>query len=249
MQRLNRPAHAPGGMAFFIFLGLAILPVSLRVAGVQTNFSPRLSAAVDAWKQIAGIGSSYEMGTDAALPVLNNSTVTPSNEAEENVATHRFYACTRQVQQAPPASQIQATTAVFREPLRVVSSRSIAAHRQARRTMPVVATAEIKATLEKHTRVLESLRAIKPETLIQEAMLKRIETEVLLRGFETRKEIKTLPIPQSLRSLIRLKPAFGVPSATRSAQCKVRAAMASARTIEREGPVMTGSLIPDNSEF
>jgi len=50
MQRLNRAAHAPVGAAFFLFLVLAILPISLGVAGVQVSFNPRLSAAMDAWR-------------------------------------------------------------------------------------------------------------------------------------------------------------------------------------------------------
>jgi len=45
MQRLNKPAHAPLGTAFFLFMSLAIIPVSLKAAGLQTGFSPRLSAA------------------------------------------------------------------------------------------------------------------------------------------------------------------------------------------------------------
>jgi hypothetical protein len=55
MHGLNRTAHAPRSAAIFLFLGLAILPVSLKVAGFRVGFNPSLSGAVDAWQQMAEV--------------------------------------------------------------------------------------------------------------------------------------------------------------------------------------------------
>src|SRR5438552_7079264 len=90
MQRLNNPTDAPRpsaghrspatshrpplGTAFFLFLGLAIVPISLKAAGVHVNFSPRLSAAVDAWKQVSEVfGRSYQPSAEPEFASLTSS--------------------------------------------------------------------------------------------------------------------------------------------------------------------------------
>src|SRR5262249_22194851 len=77
MQRLNKTAHAGLGLTFFLFLGLAIVPFSLRAAGVQVSISPRLSAAIDVWRQIADVlGSGYQSGAEFAMePAVADSEV------------------------------------------------------------------------------------------------------------------------------------------------------------------------------
>ncbi|PYT03007.1 MAG: hypothetical protein DMF60_19630, partial [Acidobacteria bacterium] len=61
---------------------------------------------------------------------------------------------------------------------------------------------------------------------------------------------RSLAIPQSLRMLVRVKLPV-IPSATKAAQCKVRAALDSARRTERERAMLTSlsSASPDNCEL
>lgn len=55
MQRLNKSQNAPVSTALILVLGLAILPFSLRFAGIQLPINPSLSGAMDAWQQISEI--------------------------------------------------------------------------------------------------------------------------------------------------------------------------------------------------
>jgi len=55
MQRLNKSQNAPVSTALILVLGLAILPFSLRYAGIQLPINPSLSGAMDAWQQISEI--------------------------------------------------------------------------------------------------------------------------------------------------------------------------------------------------
>lgn len=69
MYRTDR-SIAPLGLAVF-FLSLAIVPVSLRVAGYDVSVSPSLSAAVEAWRGIAGVlGNSSQPASDTELSLV-----------------------------------------------------------------------------------------------------------------------------------------------------------------------------------
>ena len=69
MYKTDR-SSAPLGLALF-FLSLAIVPVSLKVAGYDVNVSPSLSAAVEAWRGVAGIlGNSSQSATDTELSLV-----------------------------------------------------------------------------------------------------------------------------------------------------------------------------------
>ena len=87
MQRINKQTTTPFGLAF-IFLGLAIVPVSLKAVGVNINFSPRVNAVANAWARITGgaISAYQPLGT-VELSALNifdcctdSSPVEPSDE-------------------------------------------------------------------------------------------------------------------------------------------------------------------------
>lgn len=69
MYRTDR-SSAPLGLAVF-FLSLAIVPVSLRVAGYDVSVSPSLSAAVEAWRGIAGfLGNSSQPVSETELSLV-----------------------------------------------------------------------------------------------------------------------------------------------------------------------------------
>jgi len=89
MQRINKSGHSPVGTAFFLVLGLAILPFSLKFAGVQVSFNPQLSGATDAWQQISEVfAASYHTGLPADLSV-NQEQPTDHNRAVKNALTRR----------------------------------------------------------------------------------------------------------------------------------------------------------------
>jgi hypothetical protein len=71
MQRINKQTTAPFGLAF-IFLGLAIVPVSLKAVGVNISFAPRVNAVANAWNRITGgVASPYQPLGTAELSAVN----------------------------------------------------------------------------------------------------------------------------------------------------------------------------------
>jgi hypothetical protein len=249
MQRLNRSAHAPVGAAFFLFLGLAILPVSLGVGGVQVSFSPRLSAAMDAWQQIAEVfGASYQPGTASDLSVVNDSESDPSNPIDSSTGPSTEFACTREREaRAATLNDVRhpcAPKACARRASAKAESRdSVAAKRVA---------SVVLASFETHARAIGVLGATKLETVTREELLKSIEKQVLKPSFEAIAEIRNLPIPisKSMRVLVHVKRAAAASSA-KTAECKVFSALASARRHECERAMLTSmpGTSPDNSEF
>jgi hypothetical protein len=69
MDRSDR-SSAPLGLAL-VFLSLTIVPVSLMIAGYDVSVSPSLSAAVEAWRGIAGVlGNSSQSASDTELSLV-----------------------------------------------------------------------------------------------------------------------------------------------------------------------------------
>jgi hypothetical protein len=248
MQRLNRAAHAPVGAAFFLFLVLAILPISLGVAGVQVSFNPRLSAAMDAWQQIAEVfGASYQPGTASDLSVVNASECDSSFAIDSSTSSSTGFGCARRpealtttLNDAPDPRVLKACPR--RASPRVESRHSLAANRVA---------SVVVASFNNQARVIGVLGAVKLDTVTREEMLKSIETQVLKPSFEAI-EIKNLRIPvsKSVRVLVPMKRAAAASSA-KTAQCKVFSALASSRSHECERAMLTSMPVtsPDNSEF
>ena len=246
MQRLNRSAHAPLGTAFLLFLGLAILPVSLRAAGFQVSFSPSLSAAIDAWQQIADVfGAGYQPAGASNLSVRNDSAREPLKAVDSDACRENIFACAREIEQVSltlqDVSKVRATKAGYVRGVRGAGPR--AGSRTFANTTPLVPN----ISLEKQTRALEALSAIKLETATREELLKSIEKHMVERSFEA---VKNLPIPRSFRVLVQVKRPT-IPSATKPAECKVRAALASARRLQLERAMLTSIPFasPDNCEF
>ena len=266
MQRLNnltdarRPStvhqspatgHRPAlGTAFFLFLGLAIVPVSLKAAGVNVSFSPRLSAAVEAWKQISEVfGRSYQASAESELASLTSSDNDVPTVPDNAGCTHRWIACARDAEELslslPEASS---TTS-----LKVLSSRQartkVTSHASPNTTWvnQSLARAAFKENLEKEARVPDAPGTIRFATAAREEFVKSIERQVLQRGFGQRGLV--VPIPASLRVLIRMKSSVA-PTARRTAECKVRAAFADAARAEtRQETPSTATSSLDNCDL
>lgn len=253
MQRINRSAHAPVGTAFFLFLGLAILPFSLRAAGVQVSFSPRLAAAMDAWQQIAEVfGASYHPAPASELSVVKDLDSDPSNRIESPVRPSSEFACADEVGELPgtvldvPKARAPKAAPALRASPKSASRRSPAANRVAL----VVAAEAIKASFEKHAPAIGALGAMKLATLKREELLKSIDKQVFKQTFEPIGEVRNLPVSKNIRVLIRVKRAAAGSSA-KTAECKVSSALASALRHECERAILTGMTTgsPDHSEF
>jgi len=254
MQRLNRSAHAPVGAAFFLFLGLAILPFSLRAAGVQVSFSPRLAAAMDAWQQIAEVfDASYQPGTASELSVVKALDDDSSTSIDGSVSPRGSeFACARKAEKwagnvldVSEARALKAAPALRASP-KFASRRSLPPNRVAL----AVAAEAIKASFENHTPAIGVLGASKLATLKREKLLKSIDKQVFNQTFESIGDFRSLPVSKNLRVLVRLKRAAAGSSA-KTAECKEFSAMAAARRHECDRAILTGmtTASPDNSEF
>ena len=247
MQRLNRSKHAPVGTAFFLFLGLAILPVSLRVAGVQVSFSPRLSAAMDAWQQIAEVfGASYRPGTGGDLSVVRDSDPDPSPPTDSSLGSPQRFACAREFEE--PNGMLNEISET-RAPKGAFARR---ASEQVARRIPLPAkqvTAVVVASSEMKFRAVEALNALKLET--REELLKTIERRMFKPSLAPVIEIRNLPTSKSMRVLLRLRRPATASSERTAAECKVFSALASERRHECDRALLTSmpSTSPDNSEF
>ncbi|MEK6322059.1 MAG: hypothetical protein AABN33_10280 [Acidobacteriota bacterium] len=232
MLRLNRSAHAPKGTAFFLFLGLVIVPLSLGAAGFQVSFSPSLSAASDAWHQIADVfGAGYRPAGPFDSSAPGDSGRELLRATGRSACPRSEFACAREFAELSGTVQVSkvraAKTGSMRGGCPKAASRASAT---ATAVVPNFAVAAPKANLENHVRALQALTAFKLETVTHKALLKNFEKQIIERS---------LAIPQSLMMFVRLKSPT-IPSATKAAECKVRAALDSARRLERERTMLTG---------
>lgn len=259
MQRLNRSARAPRGPAFFLFLGLAIVPLSLRAAGFQVSFNPSFSAAADAWQQIADVfDAGYRPASTSELAMPSDSGQEPMKADDDTACPPPELVCVSEIVDLPGSAQ-DVSKALILKASCGGSKRPTAASRPSantRRAEPGFAAAAmvqrgiessgLRFTLQKHVRAFEALSAIRLETTAHEELLKNVEKRIVERSFET---VRTMPIPRGFRMFVRVKPPV-TPSATKSAETKVRAAMASARVLELERACLTTSpSAPDNGEL
>lgn len=253
MQRINKSAHGPVGTAFFLFLGLAILPLSLRAAGVQISFSPRLSAAMDAWQQIAeGFGASYHPAPASELSVVKDLDSYPSNPIESSVSQRSEFACADEVEELPGTvfDVLKARapkTAPALHSSHVSESRRLPA---ANLGALVVAAKAITASFEKRAPAISALGAMKLEALTREQLVKSLEKQVFRQSFERLREFRNLSVPRSVRVQVRTKQAAAGFSA-KTAECKVFSALASARRHECQRAILTSLPFasPDSGEF
>lgn len=251
MQRLNRSTtSAPKGTAFFLFLGLAVVPFSLRAVGLQVTFSPSLSAAADAWQQIADVfGAGYQPVREFVSSPPNYTDGEPLRAVDTAACAGREVACVGDAEEfsvtAADVSQAHApkTAAVRACPklaLRARATSLVAA-------TPAVAGPVVRNGFQKQIQALESLGAMNLDILTHTEPLKN---EELVKNIQRRIVERSLATPQNFMMLVRVK-SLVVPSATKAPQCKVRAALDSVRRIERERAILTtlSSANPDNCEM
>jgi hypothetical protein len=234
------------GTAFFLFLALAIVPISLRAAGVQLSISPRLSAAIDAWHQIAEVvGSSYQTGSETSAPSNPSSEL---SKAADEIACPREIAMLDALEQVSQAShggvEVSFTKAESaREGCPRAASRASA---EPKRVEPLVVSAKTELSFKKQGRAIEVFSATTLENIANCEVLRHIERQVLRRGFE---RSRLLPIPKDIRVLLNLKPSIS-PSAIKAAQGRVRTALEAERRHERvRAPLVTPVTTDDNCEF
>jgi hypothetical protein len=254
MQRLNKNTHAPVGTAFFLFLALAILPASLRVAGVQVSFSPRLSAAVDAWQQITEVfGASYQPGTNAGLAVVREPESIPSEPLYSCSAQTPRLACGRALEGPNRTEEISEPSAAKAVSVRRMFPRTAPRPPLSRKQLPsfVVASSGMKF------RAMVASNALKLETNAREELLrnheellKSIKDQLSEEGVPPFVEIKNLPTSKSLRMLVRIKRPAAV-SPAKAAECKGFTAMALERRRQCDRAALTSlpATSQDNSEF
>ena len=231
MRRLNRSTSAPLGTAFFLFVSLAIIPVSLKAAGLQLGFTPRLSAAIEIWAEVAAVfGPNNGVVSGAELAALISSDSTPSNAANDDACPLQQYACDRDADEASPASREIAATftkaAKFPQASRKLASRSCAKDKVVETG---VAPAQINVDVDGGARIFRAFNRQKFETTMQREVVSKLERIINTRGLD--QTSNPLPIPKSFRLLIRLKQS--ATSSVTGAECKARAALDATGRLER----------------
>jgi hypothetical protein len=247
MQRINRSTHAPVGTAVFLFIGLAVLPLSLRATGLQISLSPRLSAATDAWQQIADVfGAGYQAAPEL---VVVKDLDTPSTPIENPEGAGRSqFACAGKAQEAPTTAQ--AVPSLSAIPVRRASSKSAS-----RRTLPpglvgaIVTADAIKGSFEKQASMLGAIGALKLATIKSDGLLKSIDRRLFNLSFEPIVDVRNPRGLKNVRVLVRTRAVAGSP--TKTAERKVYSAMASSRRRECDRASLPGmtTATPDHSEF
>src|SRR5262245_4363656 len=216
MRRTHKTAHAPLGAGFFLFLGLAMLPLSMRAAGIQISFNPSLYAANDALSQIAGmLGASYQSEVPSESCRLIDSDPEPANEP--NLEQREVACAYDSIVQLEANRDSSAPKAVRSKRVQCVESSS------PKRIAPVVAllkTERLSRRLDNQEVVFQALKAIKPETLFPNGVLVGIPSHALKVKSETKVDVRGWPIPEDLRVFLRMRPTSVAPKPT---ETKVKA--------------------------
>ncbi len=253
MQRMTRSAHAPVGAALFLFLGVAILPVSLRVTGVEVDFSPRFAAAMDAWHEVAAVfGADYQGVPASELAVvkdLDTDLNNPTGSSESVPGSH--FACSRQAE-GDPAAEVRTigvrsikSVSTRRAGFKAPSRRSVSSGQAA-----MVAAEAIKMSLEKQVPKMSAFGTFKAASWNREELLKGLDKRLLNLSVEQIVEVQNSRTSKNMRVLFRHKRAVAGAS-PKAAERKGFSAIASVRSRECERAALTGMTTPnpDHTEF
>jgi hypothetical protein len=255
MQRINKTAHAPVGTAVLLFLGLAIVPVSLRASGIRISFSPRLAAATDAWQQVAEVfGATYHPARAGELSVVRDPKGGPSAIESAQSTRTGYFVCAQVPRELPPISAEAPdvlslkSSSERRSARRPVARRLLASHR-AEIVIAAEAIEAIKARFEKQTPALGAL-ALKVPTLKRGELIKSLDKRLFKQAFKPIVEFRSPVDSENMKVFVHLRRAVAGSSA-KSAERKVFSALASARRRECDRAILTGvpTDILDNSEF
>lgn len=211
MYRTDR-SSAPLGLALF-FLSLAIVPVSLRVAGYDVSVSPSLSAAVEAWRTIAGVlGNSSQPVSERELSLVKKYSFAEETapSADQSVVAE---ACSKSFEadfgadlesawmSSEPAPASGVAPAVQRK-ARVKSGRpSAVSQRVVLARLQRTRAAELPA-LARMAAGLEAKSAKCPE---REAARIRVR-ELVRRSLSISEALKTVQLRKDLQVFVKMKP-------------------------------------------
>jgi hypothetical protein len=265
MQRFNKSAHAPVGTAFLLVLGLAILPISLRFAGIQVTINPKISGAMDAWEQVSeAFAASFHPGLSADLSVNQEQDKDQQNGTENCVEPESHYACRGELEEESDPigdiSQVEVPKATCTRRVGPNRAKRIAA------SAPPVASIVVAGSVMKHL-ALDAVNALsftaehrieqrktqqfqKKSEFLKKEFLEKIDTELFKNGLQVTPSAKNITLPKNLKVLVRVKkPASALGQAT--AQCKVFSAMAleRRRQCDRAALISEPVVNPDHSEF
>ena len=197
MQSINKRNTTYMGMAF-LFLSLAITPISLKAV----NISPNLFAGADAWRQISSMfGDSYQPVTSSELLALNNldsgESAGRDNEVLPSlVAQLQFGAAEAS---APRLSEAELQTgAACNQQKRCNKS----AQRTSRVAARVAMAAVVNPEIEIQTRLIEA--AAKPEVIINKEALRDFEKHLALRKFDIGEAMKIMP-ESNVKLMVKLR--------------------------------------------
>jgi len=260
MQRINKSGHSPVGTAFFLVLGLAILPFSLKFAGVQVSFNPQLSGATDAWQQISEVfAASYHTGLPADLSVNREQPTDRQQGSEECTDSATQSACNGQVEEEfDTISDISKP----QTPNATCSTRTAKTHaKRVAASGPPVAAIVVAGTVMQHL-ALNAVNALNfaadqriPRFKAREVQrktefLNNIEMELFKNGIPGLTSTKNVTVPKNLKVQVRFKKPATATGET-AAQCKVFSALSleRRRQCDRASLMSLPVVTTDTSEF
>lgn len=213
MDRTDR-SSAPLGLAL-VFLSLTIVPVSLMIAGYDVSVSPSLSAAVEAWRGIAGVlGNSSQSASDTELSLVKKYSFaeeTKTAATEEPVVTET---CTRSLD-ADFEPGLEASW-VASEPATICPPAPEVVHRKARAktwhssaTSRNVVLAGLQQTIASQLPALvltaEAAEAKTAKCPEREAALLRVR-ELVRRSRAVSEAFKTVQLQKDVQVFVKMKP-------------------------------------------
>jgi len=260
MQRINKSGHSPVGTAFFLVLGLAILPFTLKFAGIQVSFNPQLSGATDAWQQISEVfAASYHTGLPAELSVNREQQTEQQQGSEECSDSTSQYACDGQREEEfDTISNISKP----QTPNATCSSRTAKTHvKRVAASVPPVASIVVAGTVMQHLALnaVNALNFVSDQRIARlkarelekkTEFLNNIEMELFKNGIPGLTSTKNITVPKNLKVQVRFKKPATATGET-AAQCKVFSALSleRRRQCDRASLMSVPVVNPDNSEF
>jgi len=267
MQRLNKPPNAPVSTALILVMGLAILPFSLRFAGVPLPMSPKLSGVMDALDQISDVlAANHTSGAVTELSVNTEVNAEQPSNAQDSVNPVGHFACNGETEKrCDTFGDIPIVNAS-----KAACARRLATKRVKRITVSeqpvasiVIAGSEIKqfaalnAVNALNIAAERRIERMKSQEFREKAEFLRGQKKEFLKNFEIQfqtgfqgiPDAKNVTVPKNLKVTVKVKRA--VASSQSTAQCKVFSAMALERRRECDRAALIGLPVVnvDNSEF
>jgi hypothetical protein len=219
MQQTGKSTHTSLGAAFFIFLGLAAIPFSLRAVGLKEALSPRLAAATDAWRQVAdAFGGGYQ-ASNTEVAAMKHSDGEASSDPTEN-------RCSARQGSAGALVRIYDTSADNVEVARR-AHKPAGVRRNCRQ--PLLHSDIVKAALLAPARGLEALDSIRMEAAVEREWVKVLKEQMRGQNLRSLDETHRSQMQNRLKVVVQMKsPALS----RKAAECKVQAALASATLLD-----------------